>query len=119
MQPLMLGAHGNQHSPEMTTPSQWKGSALDQSQNSPQNASASCGMHIAAPHNYTHQALELNDMHFLQDKENAIEKYKLIKANFNCISFVCIVCVCLSLCFATFSAKCWMYKRQGTGTNAA
>ena len=65
------------------------------------------------------QALELNDMHFLQDKKNAIEKYKSIKANFNCISFVCIVCVCLSLCFATFSAKCWMYKRQGTGTNAA
>ena len=85
MQPLMLGAHGNQHLPEMTTPSKWKGSALDQSQNSPQNASASCGMHIAAPHNYTHQALELNDMHFLQDKKNAIKKYK---SNFNCISFV-------------------------------
>ena len=48
MRTLISGAHGNQHSPELTTPTQWKDSALARSQNSPQNASASCYMHIAA-----------------------------------------------------------------------
>ena len=48
MRTLISGAHGNQHSPELTTPTQWKDSALARSQNSPQNASASCCMHIAA-----------------------------------------------------------------------
>ena len=44
MRTLISGAHGNQHSPELTTPTQWNA----RSQNSPQNASASCYMHTAA-----------------------------------------------------------------------
>ena len=40
MRTLISGAHGNQHSPELTTPTQWKDSALARFQNSPQNASA-------------------------------------------------------------------------------
>ena len=43
---LISGAHGNHHSPELITPTQWKDSTLARSQNTFQNASAWCYMYI-------------------------------------------------------------------------
>ena len=73
MRTLISSAHGNQHSPELTTPTQWKDSALARSQNSPQNASASCYMHIAAFTYHpttTHHASKLT---FLLEKKKVDE----------------------------------------------
>ena len=50
MRTLISGAHGNQHLPELTTPTQWKDSALARSQNSRLHAHSSLYL---PPHNYT------------------------------------------------------------------
>ena len=78
---LISGAHGNQHSPKLTTPTQWKDSALARSQ----NASASCYMHVHSslylpPHNYT-PCIKLP---FLLKKIKI--KNKSMKANFKASS---------------------------------
>ena len=75
MRSLISGAHGNQHSPELTTPTQWKDSALARSQNSPQNASALCYMHIAA---FTYHP---TTTHYASKLTFLFKKNKSMKAN--------------------------------------
>ena len=86
MRTLISGAHGNQHSPELTTPTQWKDSALAQSQNSPQNESASCCMHIAAFTYHPTTTHHASKLPFLLKKKKKIFKNKSMKANFKASS---------------------------------
>ena len=80
MRTLISGAHGNQHSPELTTPTQWNA----RSQNSPQNASASCYMHIAAFTYHPTTTHHASKLPFLFKKK--FKKKKLMKANFKASS---------------------------------
>ena len=84
MRTLISGAHGNQHSPELTTPTQWKDSALARSQNSSQNASASCYMHIAAFTYHPTTTYHVAKLPFLFKKNN--NNNKSMKANFKASS---------------------------------
>ena len=57
MRSLISGAHGNQHSPELTTPTQWKDSALLDSKIHPKMQAldvthAHSSLYLL-PHNYT------------------------------------------------------------------
>ena len=82
MRTLISGAHGNQHSPELTTPTQWKDSALARSQNSPQNASASWYMHIAAFTYHPTTTHHASILTFLLKKKKVDESYLQSKIHY-------------------------------------